>query len=373
MNQRGIKHKDRVNQALAFHRPDQTPRDFAAAPEVWRKLGEHFGTQDRKAILKKLDIDCRIISYDSFCEPPGISNDEIDLNASSERSSIGGMWRRTEPDRSNRDIWGAHRKKVRTAWGLLDQLASFPLQEAKSLADLKRYRWPQPDWWNFQHLRQTIENLDESETYHIRYRVGSVFETAWSLYGFERFLLDLTSNRALPVYIMERIAEVHVENLRRVLEIAGDLIDMVYFYDDVSSQEGLLMSPATYRREIQPFHERLIELAKKHRKPVMLHCCGSVYPLIDHFITLGVNVLNPIQPSARDMQPAKLAQEFGGRIAFHGGIDVEHLLPHATCQEVQDIVGYTRELLGSKGGYILSGSHHIPAEVSVENVLAMYA
>jgi uroporphyrinogen decarboxylase len=222
-------------------------------------------------------------------------------------------------------------------------------------------------------LRRAIENLDDHEVFNVRYRVGSVFETAWSLYGFERFLLDLAANRALPVYIMERIAEVHVENLRRVLEIASDVIDIVYFYDDVSSQEGLLISPGIYRREIQPFHERLIELAKRYGKPVMLHCCGSVYPLIEVLITMGVDVLNPIQPSARDMQPAKLAQEFGGRIAFHGGIDVQHFLPHATPREVQDKVGYMRELLGRNGGYILSGSHHIPADVPLENILAMYA
>jgi uroporphyrinogen decarboxylase len=373
VNHKGTAHKDRVNQAIAMHKPDRVPRDFAAVPEVWKKLGEYFGTEDRNAILKKLDIDCRIVSYDSFCEPPDIAQNEIDLNASQERSSVGGMWRRIELDGSNRDIWGAHRKRVRTNFGMLDEFASFPLETANSLDCLRRYPWPTPDWWNFRSLRATIEGLDDSEAYNIRYRVGSVFETAWSLYGLERFLADLATEPTLPVYVMERIAEVHLENLRKVFETAGDLIDIVYFYDDLASQQGLLMSPAMYCRYIQPFHRRIIELAKHHGKPTMQHCCGSVYPLINQLIEMGLNILNPIQPSAKNMHPEKLAQEFGGKITFHGGIDVQHFLLRATPREVRGKVGYTSELLGRSGGYILSGSHHFQADVPVENVLAMYS
>lgn len=373
MNHIRTAHKDRVNDAIAMRKPDRLPRDFAAVPEVWEKLGRHFGTEDRNVILKKLDIDCRIVSYDSFCEPPDTAPTEIDLNASQERSSVGGMWRRIEPDGSNRDIWGAHRKRVRTSFGTLDEFASFPLETANSLDGLRRYPWPTPDWWNFRSLRATIEALDDCEAYNIRYRVGSVFETAWSLYGLERFLVDLAIEPALPVYVMERIAEVHLENLRKALETAGDLIDIIYFYDDLASQQGLLLSPAMYRRYIQPFHRRIIDLAKHHGKPTMQHCCGSVYPLINRLIEMGLNILNPIQPSAENMSTEKLAREFGGRIAFHGGIDVQHFLPGAIPREVQDKVAYTSELLGRSGGYILSGSHHLQADIPVENVLAMYS
>jgi uroporphyrinogen decarboxylase len=373
VNHKGTAHKERVNQAIAFEKPDRTPRDFAAVPEVWKTLADHFGTEDRNAILKHLEVDCRIISYDSFCEPPDIAPSAIDLNASQERSSVGGMWRKIEPDGSNRDIWGAHRKRVRTSFGELDEFASFPLENADDLESLRRYRWPAPEWWNFCSLRATIEGLDQSEEYNIRYRLGSVFETAWSLYGFQRFLSDLASNPALPVYVMERVAEVHLANLERVLEIAGDLIDIVYFYDDLATQEGLLVSPAMYRRYIRPFHRRIVEMAKHHGKPTMLHCCGSVYPLIDELIEMGLNILNPIQPTAKNMHPENLAEEFGGRIAFHGGIDVQQFMPNATPQEVREKADYTSEVLGSRGGYILSGSHHFQADVPIENVLALYS
>ena len=364
--------RDRVREALAFRRPDRTPRDFAAVPEVWERLGAHFGTGDRGAILRRLGVDCRIVSYDGFCRPPDVPPEGVDLDASRERSSVGGMWRRREPDGSNRDIWGAHRRPVANAFGVLDEFASFPLGTATGPEDLRRHRWPQPSWWDFGGLRAAIEGLNRGERHHIRFRLGSVFETAWSLYGFERMLLDLAADPSMPDYLMERIAEVHIENLRTALEAAGDLIDVVYFYDDLASQEGLLVSPRLYDRHIGPHHRRIIELARKFGKPAMMHCCGSIRPLIPRLIDMGLSILNPIQPSARGMDPEGLAADFGGRLAFHGGIDVQRHLPRATPEEVARKVAWTCDVLGRGGGYILAGSHHVQADTPIENVLAMY-
>ena len=372
MTKKDTSHKDRVNKAIAFQKPDRTPRDFAAVPEVWKKLSDYFGVEDRNEILKYLDADCRIVSYDSFCQHPGVDSSQVDAVASMERSSVGGMWRKVEPDGSNRDIWGAHRRRVPHKYGEYDEFVSFPLEDARSVDDLKKYEWPQPDWWSFDNLRSFINELNDSAVYNIRYRVGSVFETSWSLYNFEKFLLDLTLHPEMPRYVMERIAEVHIENLHSVFSLACDLIDIVYFYDDIASQDSLLISPQMYENFIQPYHKSLIDIAEDYGKPTMMHCCGSAYPMIDTFIEMGLAILNPIQPAAKNMNPEKLAEEFGGRIAFHGGIDIQHFLPTATPDQVKEKVKYVSEILGGNGGYILAGSHHIQADTSIENILAMY-
>jgi uroporphyrinogen decarboxylase len=365
-------HKDRVNRAISFQRPDRIPRDFAAVPEVWQKLGDHFGNHDRSSILKLMDVDCRVVPFDSFCQHPRISTRDVDENASMERSSVGGMWRMVEADGSNRDIWGAHRHKVEHQFGTYDEFASYPLSDAQSVDDLTKYEWPQPEWWDFGGLRTFIEELNRGVQYNIRYRIGSLFETSWSLYGFEKFLADLALRPELPRYIMERIGEVHLANLRTVLELAEDQIDIVYFFDDIASQESLLISPQMYRDFVKSFHQQIIDTARSYNKPAMMHCCGAVYPLIEEFIDMGLAILNPIQPLARNMNPEKLAEEFGGRIAFHGGIDIQQLLPSATAEEVREKVEYTSEVLGANGGYIMAGSHHIQADTPVENILAMY-
>ena len=149
-------------------------------------------------------------------------------------------------------------------------------------------------------------------------------------------------------------------------------IDIVYFYDDVASQNSLLISPQMYKDYIQPFHREIIDISKNYGKPVMLHCCGSIYPLIEEFIEMGLSILNPIQPNALNMNPEILADEFGGRIAFHGGIDIQQLLPLGTPAEVEEQVKFNSRVLGKNGGYILAGSHHIQADTPVENILAMY-
>ncbi|HPG38074.1 MAG TPA: uroporphyrinogen decarboxylase family protein [bacterium] len=372
MPEKDRSHKDRVNNAIHYQKPDRTPRDFAAVPEIWQKLAEYFGTDDRKEILKKLDVDCRIVYYDNFCHNPQVDESQVNLKSSQERASLSGMWRKIEPDGSSRDIWGAHRKRVQTPFGFLDEFASFPLETASSIDDLKKYHWPEPDWWDFSHLRDYINDLNDTALYNIRWRVGSFFETAWSLYNFEKFQLDLAMNPDMVVYVMERIAEVHYENLRRVLDIAEDLIDIVYFYDDVASQENLLISPAMYQEYIQPFHKKLIDIAAKYNKPVMMHCCGSIYTLIPTLIDMGLKILNPVQPSARNMNPERLAKEFGGQLAFHGGIDVQQFLPHASPQQVKENVQYIANVLGKNGGYIMAGSHHLQADIPLDNVLAMY-
>jgi uroporphyrinogen decarboxylase len=363
----------RVDDALHHRRPDRLPRDFLAVPEVWSRLESRLNVRSRAEVLVRLGVDCRVVSYDSFCRHPDEPPDQVDWSGSLDRSSLGGMYRRREADGSTRDIWGAHRRRVETGQAAHDEFVSHPLGNARSLEDLQGYRWPDPSWWNFDGLRAEIDALNQPERYHIRFRVGSVFETAWSLCGFERFLFDLAAAPQLPRYVMERITEVHLANLRGALAAAGDRIDLVYFYDDVATQTGLLIGPAMYDSHIRPFHQRLIDEAARQGKPVMLHCCGAVFPLISRFIDMGLRVLNPIQPRARGMAPENLVRNFGGRLAFHGGIDIQELLPGGTPAQVRAEAARVGGLLGERGGYILAGSHHIQADTPVENILAMYS
>ena len=220
-----------------------------------------------------------------------------------------------------------------------------------------------------------MNQLDAHDEYHIRFRIGSVFEIGWQLRGLQEFMMDLVEKPEIPMYIMDRLTEIYLENLRRVLDAdkaAGDRLDMVYFYDDVGTQNSLMVSRKMWKQYVRPYHVKLIELAHKYGKPVMYHTDGAIYPLIPDFIEMGVDVLNPIQPDAKGMDMRKLKDEFGDQLTFHGGVDIMRTLPKGSPAQVAAEVRERVNLLGKNGGYIMCSSHHIQPDTPIENVIAMY-
>lgn len=382
--------RDRVKTALRHQEPDRVPADFLATPEVWCKLIAHlqpdttglgpadFVDPTREALLRHFAVDCRVLSYDMFCRPPDSvlrPGAQIDWWGSLDRSTPNRMWRQRLPDNSTLDIWGAHRQKTEHQFGAYEEFASWPLQAAQTVDDLKSHPWPEPDWWDFSPLPDLVRQLDAQAgdaPNHIRFRIGSVFEIAWQLRGMQEFLMDLASQPDIPIYIMQHLSDVYAENTRRVLDLIGDRLDMVYFYDDVATQNSLMISPQMWRDIVRPHHARLVELAHARNIPVMYHCDGAIYRLIPELIEMGIDLLNPIQPDAKDMDGYRLKAEFGHQLAFHGGIDIIKTLPRGTPAEVIAEVRDRVDVLGKGGGYILCSSHHIQADTPLENILAMY-
>jgi uroporphyrinogen decarboxylase len=382
-----ISSRERVNRALEHMIPDRTPVDFLAVPDIWEKLVNQeersslnqddlpFFDPAWERVLQSFEIDCRIISYDQFCDPPDAvlsPGSKIAWFSSLARSTPNRMWRQVTPDNRILDIWGRIFQIVENPDGNYEGLASFPLEDSQTLSDLKDFTLPDPDWWNFSQLPELLAQLDQKHQYHIRYRIGSVFEVAWQLYGLEKFLLDLAIDPQLPVYLMEKLTDIYVEKTRRVLTIGGDRIDMVYFYDDVATQNALMISKQMWVKFIRPHHAKIIEVAKSFNKKIMYHCDGALYPLIPDLIDLGIDVLNPIQADAKEMDPEKLKREFGDRLCFHGGIDIVQTLPKGSPEDVQREIKTRIKQLGSNGGYVMASSHHIQAETPIENVRAMY-
>ncbi len=379
--------RDRVRRALSHAEPDRVPTDFLATPEIWRKLGEHlqlapaavsladYFQPEKEALLRHFEIDTRLLSYDMFVKPPDSVLEPgavVDFWGSLERSTPNRMWRQRLPDGTARDIFGKHLKVVYNQFGAYEEFATWPLSAATTVEELHSHPWPEPDWWDFSPLPGILNELDREQQYHVRFRIGSVFEIAWQLRGMQEFLLDLGLQPEIPRYIMSRLAEVYVENTRRVLDLVGDRLDMVYFYDDVATQNSLMISPQMWRDYVRPHHARLVELAHARGLKVMYHCDGAIYPLIPELIDLGIDLLNPIQPDAKNMDGRRLKAEFGDRLAFHGGIDINHTLPQGTPDEVRAEVRDRVVNLGRGGGYIMCSSHHIQPDTPLENVLAMY-
>lgn len=379
--------RQRVNTALSHFQPDRTPVDFLATPEIWDQLIKHFSldVSERnhalfydpawEKILNIFDVDCRVVSYDQFCVPPEnirTAGSSIDWWNSFGRSTPSRMWRQVHQDGILSDIWGRRFKTVANPSGHFEELADFPLAKAQSISDLKSHPWPEPDWFDFSPIPDVLKSLDLETERHIRFRIGSVFEIAWQLRGMEQFMVDLATQPEIPLYIMDRLADVYIENTKRVLELGKDRIDMVYLYDDLASQNNLLLSVNMWRNTIRPRQARVIESARKWNIPVMYHTDGAAYKIIPELIEMGVNVLNPLQPGVKGMEFDRLKSEFGDKLCFHGGIDIVKTLPTGTEEDVRHEVRENIQTLGKEGGYIMASSHHIQAGTPLKNIFAMY-
>jgi uroporphyrinogen decarboxylase len=221
---------------------------------------------------------------------------------------------------------------------------------------------------------QTIE-LRESTDRALMVVVGcNLFEWGTFLRRIDNFLMDLVMDQANVERLLDALLELHFETLDHVIESVGDLVDIVRFGDDLGMDNGPLMSPQTYRDIFKPRHAALnAYVHERSSMKTFLHSCGSLYDLLPDIVETGVDILNPVQISARDMEPAKLKAEFGSDITFWGGgADTRQVLPKGTPEEVRDHVRRNIEAFAPGGGFVFATAHNMLPDVPPQNIEAMF-
>ena len=314
-------------------------------------LQRHFGAASKEGLLEKLGVDLRYVFPDYV-----------------------GPRLRTCDDGSYDDVWGVRRKIVKSAEGSYEHTVSSPLSSVKTVEDLEEWSPPSPDWYDYSSLHSKCEAYDEYATVFVGDRTNRtcVLHEAIYLRGVQQALIDLLRNPQFTHCLYEKIAGFYLKFNRRCFEEAGDLIDIFMMGEDLGTQGGLLVSPRVFREFIKPYLARHVRLAKRYGIEVMLHSCGAIRALIPELIEIGIDILNPIQVRAKGMKPAELKREFGDRLSFHGGVDIQKTLPRGTPEDVRAEVRNRVRTLGKGGGYILCSTHNIQADTPIENILAMY-
>lgn len=202
---------------------------------------------------------------------------------------------------------------------------------------------------------------------------ASLFELATYLRGFSEILIDMMENKKHFHAIMEKLIDIQEKRFRQFLDIVGDVIDVVFVASDVAMQTSSIMSPESYREMIKPYQKRYFDYIKSRTKAKLLyHTCGNVFSLIKDFIDIGVDALNPVQVSARDMVTSELKRRYGRNISYWGAIDTGHVLPKGSAQDVRDEVDRRIGDLFHDGGYVLAPVHTIQPDVPARNIIEMY-
>lgn len=375
-----LSQRERMVRAINFEPVDRPPIDFGSSPNttiahlalrnLLRYLGlEYHEMQNEiwtisrplqcsnvpEAILERLHVDTRPIFPNLTDEVDWISEDEY------------------------LDGWGIRWRAAKTHAGdiLYYDMVDHPLKRANSPAEIESYRWPDPvpsGWLDGK--REEAQRLRNDTNYALVGHPGDtgVFELAWFLRGMDRFLVDLIQNKDIASAILNHILEIRKEQMKEYLSAVGQYLDVVCIGDDLAMQSAPLMSPRLYQEMIKPYHKRYVELIKSF-SPIKLHMhsCGAIAPLIPDLLDIGVDIINPVQVSARGMDPMELMEKFGKRVVFWGGIDTQHVLPQAEPKMVRkEVIDRIDQFDGCNGGYVVSAVHNIQVDVPPENIVAMF-
>jgi len=285
-----------------------------------------------------------------------------------------------DPVQNKRGDWLTMDDEGRIAWrmpagGLYFDQVYHPLAAATTVTEIEAFELPDTSdeelAWLHCEARRLYETTDKAIMGEFG---GNILEAAQGLRGWEQFMMDMALEPKLAQALTQKLADHYIANLPRYLDAVGDYIQIIQMGDDLGTQRGPQMSPKMYRQIIKPCHRQVYGCVKAHSDLyIFLHTCGSIYKLIPDLIEVGVDILNPVQISAADMDPARLKREFGQDVAFWGGgANTQHVLPNATPEQVRQHVRELIEIFAPGGGYVFCQVHNIQANVPPENVVALF-
>jgi uroporphyrinogen decarboxylase len=314
--------KERVLAAVARETPDRTPCDFWAEPPALNRLLEYLGHTDEDRLLTALNVDIRHLNAS---HPP-------------EREVRSGVYQ---------NFWGERYVYQPTPWGKMREDIPGALAELKT-------------------------RCRRHEDFALLYGFADVWQRPALVRGWEGMFLDMTERPHWVHFLGRKFTDFYIEDYTRAAEISRGKIDIYLLISDLGSQNGPLVSLGMFRRFIAPYLKEMIDHVHSLGALVLFHSCGAIRPFIPDLISLGIDVLDPIQPIGPEMTPERLKADFGDRLSFHGGIDMQQLLPNSTPERVRREARRYCEILGRGGGYILAPAHLFQPDVPPENILALY-
>lgn len=366
--------RERVMAAANHQEPDRVPVDMVLTIDVYRdmkklldmeylpenpRMGRWTEVQMPIEMIKKLGIDMYYISPRS-----GVS-----------------VHTKSFEDGSFTDEWGCYWKKTAIDGGhFYFELVNPPLAHATSIEDLENYIWPDPeDPKRYAGLKEEMNEVRETTDLAILAKfAGAVFELATYMRGHELWYRDIVNNQEFAHALMDKICQIQKRTNEVIMAEVGEYVDILRLSgEDLGMQDRPLMSPKTFKKVVKPHLKEHFEHAKKTlhqynpQAKIMLHSCGAIKPFIADLIDCGVDVLDPVQPAAANMNRYELKKEFGNDIVFHGNIDIQKILPFGTKEEITHEVRDAIKALAPGGGFLLSPAHNVQGDVSAENLVHM--
>ena len=378
MSRETMSSRQRVLTALNHQVPDRVPIDLGG-----NQTGIHKFAYQKVAEL--LGIDQSVVIMDAVQQLARPSEallgrfhvDTRYIAAGAAADFQGGIISRQRDGR----IWHDLTDEFGVTWSMPDDqpfymdISHHPLANA-TLDDIRDYPFPKgDDPGRFAGLRQRALEIRQHTPYALVSGIsGVVYEICWYMRGLETWFIDMLAQPAFCEALIDRTLKFWMDWFRVFLDEVGDLVDVIMIGDDLAAQKGPLFRPEFYRCVVKPRHKQLVQyIRSRTQAKIWYHTCGACVQYIPDLLDNGIDILNPVQISASDMEPAGLKARFGDRLAFWGGaIDAQHVLPRASAETVRENVRRNLDLWKPGGGYVFNNVHNLQAGVPAENIVALY-
>ncbi|OGF51078.1 MAG: hypothetical protein A2231_13155 [Candidatus Firestonebacteria bacterium RIFOXYA2_FULL_40_8] len=342
--------KERVLTAFASRKPDRVPIDYDSNAGLESRLIKHFKVKDKEGLLQALGVDFRGVGPEYTGPKTHADIPEKGIKA---------------------DLWGIHRRWVEHESGGYWDYCDFPLQNATE-EEVAAWPLPDPDKFDYFTIYEACKKKNEYAVFTGHAGIGDIINANGMLRGMEQTLIDLMTEEPAGMLLAKRRTDINAELVGRTLEAAKGGIDFIWMGEDLGTQIAPMISLELYRKAIRPFHQKIIDVAKSFKVPVMIHTCGCSSWAYEDFIEMGINIVDTLQPEAVNMSPAYLKKTFGGRLAFHGCISTAGPVAFGSVPEVVKYCKDTLDIMMPGGGYAFAPTHCLQDNSPTENVLAMY-
>lgn len=247
-----------------------------------------------------------------------------------------------------------------------------PLSQA-SVEDLAGWRGPDFDDSRDAEWEKAIFE-HKSGGFAIATVFKGIFEQSWPLRGFQMSLMDMAVSPDFVKGLWDKVLEAQKRIYGHFFDVVGPSLDIVLITEDLCGQKHPLFSPVFFRDELKPRLGELVEFIQSKCRNAFLaiHSDGAVFPLIQDFIDIGIQTLNPLQTTADGMDADTLTGAFGEAISLWAGIDTQHLLPFESAEVVEREVEAAIRLFSAENGYLFAPAHNIVSGTGADNVLAMF-
>lgn len=250
-----------------------------------------------------------------------------------------------------------------------------PLADAETISDIDAYDWPDPrDPGRYRGIKQKVIDIyNNTQKAMLVNSAYGIWEQAFTLRSLDKALMDLAADQKFAKYLAERLLEWLLEYYDEMLSLVGDYIQVVKMDDDLGFRNGPIMSPDIYRKIYKPLHKKVADFIRsKTDAKIFIHSDGSIHDFIPDFIELGIDAINPVEVTAKNMDSKTLKKEFGSDISFWGGCCDNRILEKGTPDEVTEETRRRIEDLAPGGGLVFCSIHCIQPNVPPENIEAFF-